>query len=131
MQKLFLLSVILVCLFSLVGCSAPDDSENGPVRIFNISKSPLPNETAQTDVVHRVKTRGVGGYLTRVFNDKNDIQLVAAQSLGINPIYSLKDAYNVNRSLRKIESCDDFLVDSLTHSMPYICLSSFVWKRTF
>lgn len=120
MQKLFLLSVILVCLFSLVGCSAPDDSENGPVRIFNISKSPLPNETAQTDVVHRVKTRGVGGYLTRVFNDKNDIQLVAAQSLGINPIYSLKDAYNVNRSLRKIESCDDFLVDSLTHSMPYL-----------
>ena len=117
-RKFLVLHFIAVCAL-FVACGAPDDSENGPVRIFNMSRSEVP-DAAQHDVVHRVKTRGVGGYLARVFNDKNDVQLEAAQSIGINPIYSIKDAYHLKRPVKKIATCDDYYLDSLTHSMPYL-----------
>lgn len=69
--------------------------------------------------VHTVKVRNVGP-LARVFNDMNDIQLAAADSLGITPISSLRDAYNIQKPLVKVESCDEFYLDSLSHSMPYL-----------
>ncbi len=119
MQKLRFLPLIALFCALLIGCGAPDDSENGPVRIFNLSKNSA-QEVSSHDVIHRVKTKGVGGYLARVFNDKNDVQLSAAQAIGIEPIYSLNDAYNINKPIRKISTCEDFHLDSLTHSMPYL-----------
>ena len=118
---LFTFSLIL-CALATISCSAPDDSENGPIRIFNMTKTSEANTSvAEEDIiVHRVKTKGVGGYLARVFNDLNDLQLSAAQDIGIEPIYSLKEAYNINRPLKKIATCDDFILDPLTHSMPYL-----------
>lgn len=122
MQKLLFFPILLVFCTIFAGCGAPDDSENGPIRLFNLSAKPTTEtESSESEnVIHRVKTKGVGGYLARVFNDKNDIQLTAAQAIGIEPVYSLSDAYDLKQPLKKIGSCEDFYLDTLTHSMPYL-----------
>lgn len=121
MQKPFLFSLITLCCFLIVGCGAPDNSENGPIRIYNMSKSSktIPQGDS-TVVIHRVKTKGVGISLARAFNDKNDLQLSAAQTIGIDPVQSLQEAFYLKRPLKKIATCNDFYLDTLTHSMPYL-----------
>ncbi len=44
----------------------------------------------------------------------------AAEALGIKPVNGPKDAWNVNRPLVKVESCDEYYVEELTHSVPYL-----------
>lgn len=117
MSKLIFLSITILCGCLFSSCGAPDNSENGPVKIFNLAKS---NDYKDSDVIHRVKTKGVGFSLARAFNDLNDLQLSAAQAIGINPIHTLQDAFYTKRPLKRIESCDDFYLDTLTHSMPYL-----------
>lgn len=58
--------------------------------------------------------------LAAYFNDSNYIQYAAAEQLGIEPISDLASVYNTRRPLVKIESCEDYTVDYLTHSMPYL-----------
>lgn len=60
------------------------------------------------------------GNYAEVFNDSNYIQYASAERLGIEPIHSIDKAYNTRRPLVKIESCDNFELDNLTHSMPFL-----------
>lgn len=120
MQKLISLSIVLLCIGIFASCNAPDNSENGPVRIHDLSINNKLNSPNDTSIIHRVKTKGVGISLAKAFNDKNDIQLSVAQRIGINPIQSLHDAFYLKRPLKKITTCNDFFLDSLTHSMPYL-----------
>lgn len=60
------------------------------------------------------------GRYDEIFNDSNYVQYAFAERLGISPIHNLADAYNTRRPLVKIESCSNYHVDSLTHSMPYL-----------
>lgn len=62
----------------------------------------------------------LGGSLGRVFNDSNHVQLAVAEKLGIKPIESLSDAWNLRRPVKKIASCKEYFVDNLTHSLPYL-----------
>lgn len=55
-----------------------------------------------------------------VFNDSNYLQYAHAERLGIDPIHSLYGAYNTRRPLVRIESGDNYQIDELTHSMPYL-----------
>lgn len=61
--------------------------------------------------------RGVISY-KRSFNDMNDVQLAAAKRLGIRPLASRAEA--VADGMVKVESCERYDVDSLTHSIPYL-----------
>lgn len=79
--------------------------------------------TVVADSVHnyvKLKINPIGGSLGAVFNDINSVQLPAAEALGIKPISGPKQAWNINRPLVKIEGCEDFHVDKLTHSIPYL-----------
>lgn len=67
----------------------------------------------------RIKVNNLGK-LREVFNDSNKYQYAYAERLGITPIRSLRDTYFTKRPLVKIETCSDYFVDSLTHSMPYL-----------
>lgn len=67
----------------------------------------------------RVPTRRIGR-LPEIFNDSNHQQLLHAESLGIDPIRSLEDAYRTKRPLIRIESNEFYEVDELKHSMPYL-----------
>lgn len=79
-----------------------------------------PSESQTTHRPSRTPyAKNIGRY-DEIFNDSNYIQYAAAERLGIDPIYTLFDAYNTRRPLVKIESGDNYFVDNLTHSMPYL-----------
>jgi len=71
-------------------------------------------------VYHKLKLSPKVGNLARQFNDMQKDHLKYAERLGISPIETLNDAWQVSRPLEKIESGDDFEVDELTHSHPYL-----------
>lgn len=68
----------------------------------------------------KMKINPVGGHLARVFNDSNHLHLSAADLIGIPPIATLADAWNVGPDLVRIESCREYFIDDLTHSLPYL-----------
>lgn len=70
--------------------------------------------------VHRLPTYIVPRPLRTIFCDVNDLHLAAAQAIGIDPICSLRDAYNLKTPIQHIESCDNYTVDDLSHSLPYL-----------
>lgn len=68
----------------------------------------------------KMKINSVGGNLGRVFNDSNYRHLEAAEAIGVKPIASLASAWNAGRPLVRLESCREYFVDNLTHSLPYL-----------
>lgn len=54
------------------------------------------------------------------FNDSNYVHYPAAERLGIDPMHSLADAYHTRRPLLKVRSGENYEIDRLTHSMPYL-----------
>lgn len=56
----------------------------------------------------------------RSFNDLNETQLEAAKRWGIRPIESREEVKKWGKKLVEIKSCDAYVVDSLTHSIPYL-----------
>lgn len=67
----------------------------------------------------RTRYRGLGR-LAEVFNDSNKYQYAAGERIGIRPISSLSDAYYLRRPLVKISSCEEYHLEPLTHSVPYL-----------
>ena len=55
----------------------------------------------------------------RLFNDLNDTQLEAARKNGLKKTIKLEEAEN-NRQLQKIETNRYYVVQKLTHSVPYL-----------
>ena len=58
--------------------------------------------------------------LSRDFNDINDTQLAAAKRLGIHPLKSRDDLPSVRSRLVELKETRYYLVDPLTHSIPYL-----------
>lgn len=67
----------------------------------------------------KVRLRHLGP-LKQAFRDSNYIQIGAARALGISPIHSDADILTQRRPLVRISSCQDFYVDNLTHSFPFL-----------
>lgn len=63
--------------------------------------------------------KGVVSY-KRSFGDLNDVQLRSAKAIGIKPVEKRADASRVKGKLVEIASCDKYVVDHLTHSVPYL-----------
>lgn len=63
--------------------------------------------------------RGVVSY-KRAFNDLNDTQLNIAQAIGVPAIANRAEADKMKKKLTHIVSNDYYIVDSLTHSVPYL-----------
>ncbi|MBD5294798.1 MAG: hypothetical protein HDS25_00555 [Bacteroides sp.] len=68
----------------------------------------------------RVVTGRNLGNLAELFNDSNHFQLLHAERLGIDPITDLRSYYHTKRPLVRIETNEDFMVEELTHSYPYL-----------
>lgn len=56
------------------------------------------------------------------FGDVNRTHLLSAKKYGINPVRNQDQLQT--KSLKKIASCDRYVVDHLTHSVPYLTRSS-------
>ena len=119
MKNIFLLLAVIASITLLSNCGEPPN-ENGEVFKRNMPKAKSISQYDENPFVYNVKTRGIGTSLGSAFNDKNDVQLQAAQAIGINPVESLSDAYKISRPIVKISSCDEYKLDTLTHSMPYL-----------
>ena len=70
--------------------------------------------------IHRLPTRIEQRPLNEIFNDINSVQLVAAEQNGFKPVNTLRDAYRIDKPLIRIYSCDAYMVDDLTASVPYL-----------
>ena len=55
-----------------------------------------------------------------VFNDSNKYQYAAAERIGITPISGVADAYFTRRPMVEVKNTSTYVLDSLTHSMPYL-----------
>lgn len=68
---------------------------------------------------HRLRTYFKGTY-GREFKDLNNVHLISAVNIGIEPITDIPSVWEINRPLSKIKSCKEYYVDELTHSLPYL-----------
>lgn len=68
----------------------------------------------------KMKINGLGGYLGRVFNDSNKVHLAAAESVGIAPLHTLGDVWRQAPRLERLQTCEAYYLDNLTHSLPYL-----------
>lgn len=73
--------------------------ENHPVRIYDVK-------------------------FAKEFNDLNDTQLEVAQAIGIPPVANRDEAEARKSQLVKLEDTDTYVIDSLTHSIPYLIPSA-------
>lgn len=60
------------------------------------------------------------GRYSTVFNDSNRYQYAHAVNMGIDPITDLRSAYFTRRPIVRIVDTEYFIVDSLSHSVPYL-----------
>lgn len=67
-----------------------------------------------------LRSRRFAASFHKMFNDSNRIQLLAADSTGISPIHTLADIWNMRRPVVRLNSCEDFFVDTLRYSYPYL-----------
>lgn len=63
--------------------------------------------------------KGVISY-KRSFGDLNDTHLAVAKKIGIRPLKNREAAVNMGSKLVEIKSGDLYVVDSLTHSIPFL-----------
>lgn len=60
----------------------------------------------------------------REFNDMNEVQLRVAQTIGVPPVQDRAAAEHLKSRLVLLEDTDSYVVDSLTHSIPYLIPSA-------
>lgn len=119
-----ILSIISILGASIVcGCSSHEASEhdNDPLAWLEVDSSapynnPLPEMPEPTEkiTIHSV------GPLAQVFNDSNYIHWNDAEKIGIMPLSGTHSHFNPGKELVKVTSCEDFYVEPLTHSSPYL-----------
>lgn len=81
-----------------------------------LALGPIPN--------HPVRSRIYDVNFAREFNDMNDTQLRVAQAIGVPPVADRAAAEHLKTKLVKLEDTDTYVVDSLTHSIPYLIPSA-------
>ena len=107
-----LVGLVLILVFSVRSCVrtrkirkeqeewlAQGPIKNHPVRIYDVK-------------------------FAREFNDMNDVQLQVAQAVGVPPVADREAAEKLKSRLVKLEDTDTYVVDSLTHSIPYLVPSA-------
>lgn len=55
-----------------------------------------------------------------IFNDSNFVHWAEAERIGIEPLTDTRSHLNTRRQLVKLASCEDFYVEPLTYSRPYM-----------
>lgn len=132
-SNIFLLSLPLLTAYS---CSTFTSSEQETIVQYdtivdNSSKAPeilrqqpdakwnQPLLAEAPDAKSRIDIDFKGSY-AEVFNDSNYLQVAAAEAVGITPITDMSSAWNTNRPLELIASCEEYYLEELTHSFPFL-----------
>lgn len=115
----FLALACFIAGLSLTGCGNEDTEVKDLGIIKEAGVSTANKTTVEDKTVHTIKVRNIGR-LSKVFDDVNDTHLSVAMANGITPIVDLKSALAVKIPIVKVVSCDEFYLDSLTHSLPFL-----------
>ena len=60
------------------------------------------------------------GPLRKAFNDSNYLHIASARKLGVEPVHGIDRAWRAGGSLTRLNSCEAYYLDQLTHSLPYL-----------
>lgn len=121
--KAFLLIVtISATSVSLISCSGKEENKDSEVKTSSTSEERAENKSISAPIPMRNGRLHINhiGPLYKVFNDSNPAQLTYARKLGIEPVTDLRSAFRTSKPLVEIRTSDHYLVDSLTHSLPYL-----------
>ena len=118
LRGLLIIATFLGVLITMFGCGGNSGDTEVTDTIPTTTMAPFSVDTDQ--VVHHLPTHVVPGRLKNIFNDSNHVQLPVAQTGGFEPITTLHKAFHLNKPIVKIETCEDFTLDSLRHSMPFL-----------
>lgn len=120
---------ILICgIAALMWACGSSDDDMGSAPVVDLADilapagmNPYDNclDSAPDDGCIRMRINPVG-QLRKVFNDSNHVQLQAAAAVGFSPIQSDADILHLRRPVQRVQSCEDYYVDKLTHSYPYL-----------
>lgn len=107
---------------SLEGCSCSrsDAAETTEVAQYDNSDYFSHFDSMPDGGCVKMKINPIGGTLGRVFNDSNHVHLAEAKAIGIDPVDGAAKAWRVKRPVKRIESCREYYVDNLTHSVPFL-----------
>ncbi len=128
-KKILLATLAVSATIAVWALAGHDDSEtSNPAQYPDIAslfeQADNPYEQHLPDMPDdgciKLKINSVGGTLGRVFCDSNHVHLEAARDIGIKPIENINDVWHLDRPIVEIESCEDFYVDDLTHSYPFL-----------
>ncbi len=113
----FTVFVLLILFIFIRGCVSDSEEKedvSGKVKIeYEIKPS---DRVERPQKAHRISNINY----RRSFNDMNDEQLVAAKKIGVKPVASRDDVENASRRLVETDDDDAYVVDKLTHSVPYL-----------
>lgn len=128
---LYIGSFLAIC---LVGCGS-DKSTNETVEVDTVvcdgskaaqilqlspdKKWDIIPEINDSSIAQPLKTNFKGSR-SETFNDSNHVQLAAAETMGITPITDMSSAWNLSKPLVLIASCEEYYLDELTHSFPFL-----------
>lgn len=121
-------SIIACVLFALplaavmhgCGCSRSDAATTAEMAAADNSDYFAHLDSMPDGGCVKMKINPIGGTLGRVFNDSNHVHLASAREIGISPVDGPKGAWALKRPVKRIESCREYYVDNLTHSVPYL-----------
>lgn len=114
-------------IIAVEGCGDADNAgrdAHAEIDMMLAGETPANPFTAHYDSMPpggvKMKINSVGGNLGRVFNDSNYRHLEAAGAIGVSPIGSLESAWHAGRPLVRLQTCREYFLDNLTHSLPYL-----------
>lgn len=106
----------LLCLFFIIkSCAGGSKKDDAGIEQVVVELEPS-DRVKRPEKAHRISKINY----RRAFNDMNDEQLVAAKRIGIEPIASREDINNVSRRVVETDDHDAYVLEKLTHSMPYL-----------
>lgn len=111
---------LLACgFFVIAGCGSKETADQ-TVDSAMVSEVQAQQPEPEADAGPSPLRIRSAGPLSRTFNDSNYAHYAHAERLGIDPITSLSQAYFTKRPLVHVVTTENVLVDSLTHSMPFL-----------
>ncbi len=121
-KKLAKISTLMSMLLWAVACGSADtadDAEAVGAETHKEAARQKPANYKMPDDMSEYRS-DLFRHLCQAFNDSNKYQYAHAEYMGITPIHSIHEAYNVTRPLVKIHDNDLYKLDSLTHSVPFL-----------
>lgn len=116
-----------LALTAAMGCSGSsdnsDDEQSNDVAYIDLLAPEQESKIVSGPVdstVHSLPVHVPPGRLAEIFRDTNDLQLTAARARGIEPLHGITGAYDTRKNIVKVTTCDDYLIDDLHYSMPYL-----------